>query len=86
MKKAKLLCLSMLASMVLAGCGSARASFKDINVEKRMENADVALLSAQIKNELKEVLDNLISELKEVSDLNLLNQKLMRLKIKRRTK
>ena len=58
MKKAKLLCLSMLASMVLAGCGSARASFKDINVEKRMENADVALLSAQIKNELKENLSS----------------------------
>ena len=53
MKKAKLLCLSMLAAMVLTGCGGAKASFKDNTVEKELEQAEVDLLVAQVKNNLK---------------------------------
>ena len=53
MKKAKLLCLSTLTALLLTGCGGAKASFKEVSVEKPLTDAETVLLLAQVKSALK---------------------------------
>ena len=53
MKKSKLLCLSMLSALMLTGCGGAKASFKEVSVEKPLTDAESVLLLAQVKSNLK---------------------------------
>ena len=55
MKKAKLLVLSLLSSMVLAGCG-AKAQFNDVTVKEELPQAEQAVLLIRIENTLKEKL------------------------------
>ena len=58
MKKAKLLVLSLLSSMVLAGCGGAKAQFKDVTVKEALTNAEKTVLLIRIQNALKENLSD----------------------------
>ena len=55
MKKAKLLVLTMLSSMIITGCG-AKAQFKDVTVKEQLTNAEKAVLLIRIQNALKEKL------------------------------
>lgn len=58
MKKTKLLCLSLLASLMLAGCGGAKAQFKDVTMKERLTNQEQTLVLSQMRSALSNKLSS----------------------------